>query len=298
MPVVECRIEVRAGAAGAVEQVMAEREDSCWTVLEDSASGRVWVAGYFSSRAGAAGARRRLAEMMAPAWLIGAPVVRKLADTDWRESYKSHFKAWRIGRLHWVPVWKRKTFAVPRGDRVIWLDPGMAFGTGNHETTRLCCRRLVAFAATVGGERPARRGSVRVIDAGCGSGILAIAAARLGLGPVVCFDHDPDAVRLSRENAARTGVSARIRFFVGGLQLGLSGRRADLVLANIQADVLMRHARVLAGAVASGGWLVLSGILVPELSPVRTAFAAAARGWVTDSRTIGEWADLRLARPD
>lgn len=204
MPVVECRIEVRAGAAGAVEQAMAAREDSCWAVLEDRESDRVWVAGYFNSRGGAAGAWRRLAGKMEPSWLIGAPGVRRLADTDWRESDKSHFKAWRIGRLHWVPVWERKTLVVPRGDKVVWLDPGLAFGTGNHPTIRLCCRRLVALAAAVREGRAKRRGAVRVIDAGCGSGILAISAARLGLGPVVGFDHDPDAGRVSWENAAAT----------------------------------------------------------------------------------------------
>lgn len=135
---------------------------------------------------------------------------------------------------------------------------------------------------------------MRVIDAGCGSGILAISAARLGLGPVVGFDNDPDAVRVSRKNAACNGVSAQIEFLISDLRSGLSGRRADLILANIQADVLMRHARELVGAIAPGGWLVLSGILATELAQVRTALASAARGWVTDSRAMGEWADLCL----
>jgi ribosomal protein L11 methyltransferase len=250
--------------------------------------GRAWVAGYFTSRAGAAGAWRRLAGTIKPIWLIGKPRWRRLADSDWRESYRLHFKAWRIGRLHGVPVWERKTYPLPRGHRAVWLDPGLAFGTGNHETTRLCCRRLVAFAARVREERREKRGSARVIDAGCGSGILAISAARLGLGPVVGFDHDPDAVRVSRENAGRNGVSALTEFFVGDLRSGLSGRRADLILANIQAGVLMRHARDLVRAVAPGGWLVLSGILATELSPVRAAFAFAALDWATDSRKMGE----------
>ena len=183
MPVVVCRIEVLPSAAGAVERMMAAREDSCWAVLEDRTTGRGWLAGYFNSRADAAAAWRRLATTLETAWLVGEPTVRKLAATDWRESYKSHFKAWRIGRLHWVPVWERKTFAVPPGHRAVWLDPGMAFGTGNHETTRLCCRRLVAFAATAGAGNGPARGSARVIDAGCGSGILAISAAKLGFGP-------------------------------------------------------------------------------------------------------------------
>ena len=74
-----------------------------------------------------------------------APDVRVLADGDWRDSYKVHFKAWQFGRLHWVPVWERENFTLPPGDEVLWLDPGMAFGTGNHETTRLCVERLAAL---------------------------------------------------------------------------------------------------------------------------------------------------------
>ena len=77
--------------------------------------------------------------------LAGA-VARALADTDWRDSYKAHFHAWQFGRLHWVPAWERGKFSRPQGDAVLWLDPGLAFGTGNHETTRLCVERLVALA--------------------------------------------------------------------------------------------------------------------------------------------------------
>ena len=102
---------------------------------------------------------------------IGEAVLRSLPDQDWKDSYKAHFKASRFGRLHWVPEWERKSYSLPPGDVVLWLDPGLAFGTGNHETTRLCCERLVshAEAAARPGARPVE--SVRVIDAGCGSGI-------------------------------------------------------------------------------------------------------------------------------
>ena len=136
-----------------------------------------------------------------------------------------------------------------------------------------------------------------MIDAGCGSGILALSAARLGCGEIVGFDLDPEAVRISRENAALNGLAGRIVFSEGDLLTGLAGREAEIVLANIQADVLMRFAPHLLGAVAPGGKLVLSGILAAELAQVRTAFAAAAPGWVSETRTLGEWSDLQLARP-
>ena len=174
----------------------------------------------------------------------------------------------------------------------IWLDPGLAFGTGNHETTRLCCERLSAIA-----ERGTRNAELNVIDAGCGSGILALSAVRLGFGRVAAFDNDPEAVRVSVENGELNGLANRVEFFVGDLITGLAGRSADVVLANIQAEVLMRFARELLAAVVPGGWLVLSGILAREQELVRAAFVAAAPGWAIYGRVIGEWSDLQLIRP-
>lgn len=179
---------------------------------------------------------------------------------------------------------------MPGSDRVIWLDPGMAFGTGNYETTRLCCERLVAFAE-------ARGTGARVIDAGCESGILALSAARLGFADVRGFDNDPEAVAVSVENAALNGLAGKVVFTVDDLDLGLEGRQAELVIANIQADVLIRFAARLACAVAPGGTLVLSGILAIEIESVKDAFASAVPDWTQESRTPGEWSDLCLGSP-
>jgi ribosomal protein L11 methyltransferase len=199
--------------------------------------------------------------------------------------------------MHWVPVWERDSYALPGGDALVLLDPGMAFGTGNHETTRLCCERMVAYAE----RRRAAGGSLeglRVIDAGCGSGILAISAVKLGFAPVAGFDNDPEAVAVSRENAVLNDVAGQVEFFVGNLITGLRGRQADLLMANILANVLREFARELVAAVAPGGWLVLSGILATEIDAVRRDFATVAPGWALESRTMGEWADLKLVRPE
>jgi ribosomal protein L11 methyltransferase len=213
-----------------------------------------------------------------------------LADRDWRDSYKAHFKPWQFGRLHWVPVWERETFRAPTGDEVLWLDPGLAFGTGNHETTRLCVERLVRLSE---GESRNRA----VIDAGCGSGILALSAALLGFSDIVAFDNDAEAVRVSQENAALNNLGDRVRFFSADLSAGLAGRTAGILLANIQADVLVRFAAELVAAVAPGGTLVLSGILAVERDATRHNFEAIARGWNCESRIMGEWSDLMLYRP-
>ena len=315
MKLFELKAEIPADAVDATDDVLLELGLEGWTLLQDVIVKRAWIVGIFADEAEAA---RRWAELrpLLPAAPLDEPVGRALADQDWRDSYKAHFHAWRCGRLHWVPVWERATYALPEGDAVIWLDPGLAFGTGNHETTRLCCERLVAFAtrfgvsgsgfgvlgsesAAVSNAEPKTQNPKlpRVLDAGCGSGILALSAAKLGFGAVTGFDNDPEAVRVSGENAALNGLADRVAFFTGDLITGLAGRSADLVLANIQADVLMRFARELTGAVAPGGELVLSGILAVELAQVRAVFVGVAPGWKVESRTLGEWSDLRLARP-
>jgi len=285
----EIKIEIPVGTAEAADEVLLEIEDDAWSVFENVVAARAWVVGIFASEAEA---RERCTELLPslPDRLAGEPETRELGDADWRDSYKAHFHAWQFGRLHWVPVWERERFALPAGDAVLWLDPGLAFGTGNHETTRLCVERLVAIAA-----RTDVAGSV--IDAGCGSGILALSAAKLGYRDVAGFDNDPEAVRVSEENAALNGLAAEVGFFVGDLASGLAGVQASVVLANILADVLMRLARELTGAVAPGGTLVLSGILASERERVRAAFGAIVPGWAQDSRTMGEWSDVALTRP-
>lgn len=296
MSLVEARIPIPVAAAEAVENAFAEAENSDWGVFEDRPSASAWLGSYFPDeaavRAAVARARRDLRDIAD----LAEPTIMPVADTDWRESYKLHFKPWSFGRMHWVPVWERDTYALPRGEVAVLLDPGMAFGTGNHETTRLCCERMVAYAEEVraaGGTLAGRR----VVDAGCGSGILAISAVKLGFAPVAGFDNDPEAVAVSHENAALNGVTGDVKFFVGNLITGLKGAPADLLMANILANVLREFARELVAAVAPGGWLVLSGILATEIEAVRRDFATVAPGWAIESRTLGEWSDLKLVRP-
>ena len=288
MGLFEIKTEIPVEATEDVDAMLLEMGDPGWSLLEDAIARRAWIVGIFADEAQA---RLRWVELrpLLPAVAQGEPAGRALGDADWKDSYKAHFKAWKFGRLHWVPVWEREAFQLPKGEEVLWLDPGMAFGTGNHETTRLVVERLVKFSAKSG-----TRG--RVIDAGCGSGILALSAAKLGYRDVAAFDNDPEAVRISQENAALNGMEGSVKFFVGDLVSGLAGRQAELVLANIQADVLGRFARELCAAVAPKGVLVMSGILAREVAQVRDSFQTAVPGWVTESRAMGEWCDLVLTR--
>ena len=295
MDLVEIKVEIPVGGVEEADTVMLELGVEGWTLLEDVIAQRAWVVGIFPTRVEA---MERWAELQPrlPMKPKGEETIRVMADADWRDSYKAHFKAWRFGRLHWVPVWERGSYRLAPGDEVLWLDPGLAFGTGNHETTRLCVERLTALEArmAVGGQNVA---GISVIDAGCGSGILALSAAKLGFGDILGFDNDPEAVHVSKENAELNALNGRIDFLVGDLVTGLAGRTADVVLANILADVLIRFSPELIQAVAPGGTLILSGILAAENSQVRAAYGRAAPGWGMDHRMMAEWSDVMLTRP-
>lgn len=212
---------------------------------------------------------------------IDAPIeVGEIADEDWKLAYRRHFKTENVGRrLVTVPAWEK----VPDGDRVpIVLDPGMAFGTGKHETTRACLEYIDALAPVDS-----------FLDMGCGSGILSIAAAKLGCGAVTGFDVDPEAVDASRENAAANGVS--VTFFKYGL--GANVKRdlgtTDLVVANILGPLLIRFADEIAPCATRH--LVISGILTTLYPEVLAAYVA--RGFDEVSRkTLGEWTTGLLRR--
>ena len=173
-------------------------------------------------------------------------------------------QTWRFGRLHWVPIWEREAFRLPPGDAVLWLDPGLAFGTGNHETTRLCVERLVALAERREKAGEAKAGA-RVIDAGCGSGILALSAALLGFRDVRGFDNDPEAVRVSGENAALNGLADRVEFFVGDLVggLGVADGAYDFGLITGVLEIL--EDELYAKFVAESCRVVKKGIYIEDL---------------------------------
>lgn len=284
-------MEVPADSAEQTDLALLESGVAGWTLVEDALAKRAWIVGIFQDETEASSRWEELRPTLTTS-IAGSPCPRLLPDSDWKNSYKAHFKAWTFGRLHWVPVWERETFQLPSGHSVVWLDPGLAFGTGNHETTRLCIERLVEFEAA-----GADREGIRVLDAGCGSGILALSAVRLGYLDVSGFDNDPEAIRVSIENAELNGISGKVRFVTAGLPEGLGEKGAGIVLANIQSDVLIRFAGSLASAVAPGGMLAMSGILASEIANVRDAYSAAAPGWLFNSRTLGEWCDACLFRP-
>ena len=185
------------------------------------------------------------------------PRIERLEDRDWSSTWRETFHAMRFGARLWVVPSGEQT---PAADAVtIHLDPGLAFGTGTHVTTALCLEWLDAHP-------PLGR---EVIDYGCGSGILAIAAGKLGARHVCAVDIDPQALLATRENAGRNGMSPRVEAL---FPEALEGRPVDLVIANILANPLIDLAESLAGQVTLEGHIVLTGILADQAADVMSAY--------------------------
>jgi ribosomal protein L11 methyltransferase len=213
---------------------------------------------------------------------IGQVASRELTEEDWANAWKAHYQVRKVGRrLVIKPSWLE--YASNAGEVVIELDPGMAFGTGLHPTTETC---LLALEDLVGGDE-------RVLDLGTGSGILSLAAAGLGCGPILALDVDAVAVQTASTNLARLGSSCEVR--QGSLPLD-SPRLFDLVLANIIARVLVELALDFASVLAAGGRLLASGIIAEREPEVLSAFGSA--GLVVERRVqSGDWVTLVASHP-
>lgn len=232
-----------------------------------------------------AGDAARLEKLRQALWHLGQlrplaePQVRELGPKDWAEAWKSGYQVLRIGRrLRIVPSWI--PYAPGPDEVVVTLDPGMAFGTGLHPSTQLCLLALEELVVP----------GMRILDVGTGSGILAIAAARLGAAEVLGVDIEQVAVRTARENVVLNGVAEVVHVLPGSID-GEDRGSYDLVLANILAEVVARLAPHLERHTAPDGWLVASGIIESRMPAVERAFDVA--GLVIDRRWQSEdWVAL------
>lgn len=203
-----------------------------------------------------------------------------LADRAWEREWLKDFHPMRFGRRLWICPGGQSPPADAVGTDapvIVWLDPGLAFGTGTHPTTALCLEWLDG----------AELAAARVLDVGCGSGVLAIAALKLGATEAVAIDIDPQALIASRENAARNGVEGSLA--VRAAEQAWD-KDYDVVLANILAEPLIELAPRLAAAVRPAGWLVLSGLLPAQ----GEAVASACRPWfdMAPARERDGWVGL------
>lgn len=219
---------------------------------------------------------------------LPAPRFTPVADQNWMEAWKQHYHPIPIGKkLIIVPAW----LASPDEERIpIRIDPGMAFGTGTHPTTQLCLELLEEYTPV----------AQDVIDLGCGSGILSIAALKLGAGRALAVDIDQAAVDGTLENASANGIHSGLHTGLGSLEELLAGKfafqRATLVLANILANVLIRLFEAgMGNLVLPGGVLILSGILQEQAESV--LLAAQVQGFhPIQQRQSGDWVALVVRR--
>ena len=181
-----------------------------------------------------------------------------MKEDDWAESWKQYYKPIKLGRVTIVPAWE--DYTAGEGEVIIKMDPGMAFGTGTHETTRLVMRIM----------QDEIRGAERVLDVGTGSGILSICASKLGAKSCNAYDIDPVAVKIAEENA-RLGGCTNITVGVSDLLRGVdtAGGKYDFCVANIVSDIIIRMMPDIGGYLADGAPLILSGIIEPRADEVR-----------------------------
>ena len=221
-------------------------------------------------------ARRGEMKTLRPDFGLLTMDTRTVSDEAWTEVWKQYYKPfYAADHLAIKPTWE--PFTPAEGDKVIEIDPGMAFGSGTHETTGMCISLL----------QEAIRGGETVIDVGTGSGILAIAAALLGAGHVLAVDIDPDAVRVATENVAHNHVDRIVTVQEGDL-LGSRDGTCDICVANIISDIIISFAAPLADHILPGGLFICSGIVRERTDEVRLALEAAGYE-ILKTCSRGEW---------
>ena len=240
----------------------------------------------FADRMSALGSRMTELKGLDMGYDLGTLTIDTLnvRDEDWSEVWKKFYKPFKAGKnLVVKPTWE--TYEPQEGDRIIEIDPGMAFGSGTHETTGMCLELL----------EETLQGGETVIDVGTGSGILAIGAAMLGAKDILAIDIDPTAVKVAQENIEHNGLADRITAIEGNL-LDKTDMTCDLCVANIIADVICFFAKPLTNHIVPGGKFICSGIIKEREQDVVNALNDAQYE-IIEIRRKGEWVAILSRRP-
>lgn len=204
-------------------------------------------------------------------------------EEDWANNWKQYYKPFKVGKNIWVkPIWEPLMALAPR-DQVIEIDPGMAFGSGTHETTFMCIELIEKYLTEVDGLK-------RVVDVGCGSGILGLAAAKLGADKVTCIDLDPNAVKVAKENVAHNQLSEVITVSQGDLIVEVK-EPCDVLVANIMAEVVIFLTGDVSKVLKPQGIYITSGIILKKIDAVQEALLKNNFD-VIEIQRKGEWAAI------
>ena len=223
-------------------------------------------------------------------------------DLDWINNWKKFFSSFYIDDILIKPTWEE--LKPEDADKfLIEIDPGVSFGTGKHETTQLCIRQLLKYIRGNDAYTPEKR-APKVLDVGCGSGILSIVALKLGASAVVGTDLDPDCMTSTHENMAVNHLDAALgTFYVGNLiddaalQEKVGTEEYDIVVANILADVIIPMAPVIPARLKRGGYFITSGIIDFKENAVKEAIEAAGLT-VVEINHQGEWVNITARKPE
>jgi ribosomal protein L11 methyltransferase len=275
-----------AYADGVVLEQLGDQTDLSPEALEPHVTVKIYIAEEDDSPA----VRRRIEESlyhMNRLYPISEPAFRQLADEDWAEAWKAHYHPFRVGNRIWIqPTWSEaEETAASSDDIILRLDPGMAFGTGLHPTTQMCLQALEMVT------KPGQR----VLDLGTGSGILGIAALKLGAEWVLAVDNDKLAVKTAVANAAANGVADRFEGRLGTLA-DIGDSNWDIVLVNILAPVivdLLQNGDLLSYG-GENGRFVFSGIIDQQAAEVEQAIAAAG-GTIERTLLVRDWISYVVA---
>ncbi|MDR0693301.1 MAG: 50S ribosomal protein L11 methyltransferase [Puniceicoccales bacterium] len=283
-------------SANLIGEFLDDQELVQWSIEKDCPGDEYFLCGYVpDERAG----NEDFAKIKSAFGDLENAKIATLNPSDWEEAYRKSAKLWKCEDLYWIPTFLKDEVEIPEGGTGIYIEPGMAFGSGSHETSQLCARALVMFKSLY--KKTDDLVIKSCLDIGCGSGILGISALKLGLSHATFIDIDEDAIRISRENALANGLFLdQMDFVTGDVRVGLLGRHADLLLANILSDVLVANADLLVNSVNPGGLLCVSGILKDEKFDVASEFTKfIKKRWasvVESSMDDGEWSLLAYFR--
>lgn len=290
---IKASIPIHADIVDQIENNLHEIAPSKWIISQSQITLKARLEGYFENNTTIDEINAEINSFFSDELCENNKLeVLQIKDTDWTESYKIHFKPWNHKGFHWIPIWLVNEYLVPQGDKYLLLDPGMAFGTGNHETTKLCLEEIVEMNIVHSSKQ-------KVLDIGCGSGILAITAAKLGYLNILGIDNDEDAVRISEENAILNQVEQHIRFKNQGIELIEADSNYDLVVANIQSDILIENKNSIIDTTKAVSTLLLSGVLAVEAKNVEMVYSEEFNrrkyNYKSVIKTDGEWSLIRFS---